>query len=72
MSPFEIFQIGQDIEPTAGIPEGCDLCGHCRMLRGALAEGAPLPCGAVTPYDARRERRYQPTRSSEQTTRGAN
>lgn len=79
MSTFEIVQIGNDIEPAAGIPEGCELCGHCRMLRATLAEGTPLPCGAarpgpriaVIPYDAHRERRSQPVRSSEQTIRGA-
>jgi hypothetical protein len=71
MSRFEILQIGEDIEPAAGIPEGCELCGHCRMLRGVLPDGAPLPCGAAAPYDTRRERRSQLNRSSEQTIRGA-
>lgn len=67
MSLFEILQIGEDVEPTAGIPEGCELCGHCRMMRGILPEGTPLPCGAT-----RRERRPQPVRLSERTTQGAN
>lgn len=70
MSPFEILQIGEDVEPAAGIPEGCELCGHCRMMRGIVPDGTPLPCGAVT----RRERRPRPVRVSErpQTTQGAN
>lgn len=45
MSGFRILQIGDDIDPAAGIPEGCDLCGHCRFLRHSSAGGTPLPCG---------------------------
>jgi len=71
MSRFEIFQIGEDVEPAAGIPEGCEICGHCRMLRGTLPVGTSLPCGAATPHGARRESRPQPLQSPEQTLRGA-
>jgi hypothetical protein len=52
MSAFEILQIGEDVEPTAGIPEGCDLCGHCRMLRHTQPAGHPLPCGGAMPHGA--------------------
>lgn len=48
MSLFGIVQIGEDIEPTWGVPEGCDLCGHCRVLSDARSQGAPLPCGAAS------------------------
>lgn len=48
MSRFEIVEIGAAIEPTAGIPEGCELCGHCLVLRSTLGEGAALPCGAAS------------------------
>jgi hypothetical protein len=68
MSPFEILQIGEDIEPTAGIPEGCELCGHCRMLRRTLPEGTPLSCGVVTPGP---QIAAAPHGAREQTTRGA-
>jgi hypothetical protein len=68
MSRFEILQIGEDVEPTAGIPEGCEICGHCRMLRHTLPDGAPLPCGGT----AGRERRPPSVRSSEQRIQGAN
>lgn len=46
MSPFTIVQIGEDVQATDGLPDGCDLCGHCRMLRGTLPAGSLLPCGA--------------------------
>lgn len=80
MNTFDILQIGEEAEPTDGLPDGCDLCGHCRMLRHILAEGAPLPCGAAhrasraaaTSSDPQRAGRRQPTRSTELATIGAN
>lgn len=45
MSVFEILEIGEDVEATEGLPDGCDLCGHCIMLRQTLAAGSMLPCG---------------------------
>lgn len=46
MIRFEIRQIGGDVEPTAGIPDGCELCGHCGGRRRVLGERA-AGCGAT-------------------------
>lgn len=52
MSRFEIVEIGEETDPFAGIPEGCELCGHCRVLRQTLGRAVPLPCGAAAPPPA--------------------
>lgn len=44
MSRFTIEQIGHDLEPTAGIPDGCDICGHCTVLREVFGAQAATPC----------------------------
>lgn len=44
MSRFAIRQIGANVEAAAGIPEGCELCGHCTVLRQTGGEHAILPC----------------------------
>jgi hypothetical protein len=30
---FEIEEIGQTAAPQAGLPDSCELCGHCQFLR---------------------------------------
>lgn len=47
MSRFEILEIGEELDGAAGVPEGCELCGHCIVMRHTLAAGSPLPCGGV-------------------------
>jgi hypothetical protein len=37
MSLFDIREIGSEIEAAAGVLDGCDLCGHCMVLRRSLA-----------------------------------
>lgn len=29
---FEIEEIGAEVAANAGLPDGCDLCGHCRVM----------------------------------------
>lgn len=71
MSRFEILQIGEDIEPSTGIPEGCDLCGHCRMLRRASPDGPGPACGGGLALEVRREGRTGAPRPG-RSDRGAN
>lgn len=49
MSRFTIEQIGDDVEPTAGIPDGCDVCGHCTVLKEVFGALASTPCRGVRP-----------------------
>lgn len=55
MNLFEIREIGEEVEATAGVLEGCELCGHCLVMRRSAGPRAALPCGArpgeTTPWD---------------------
>lgn len=64
MKLFDIREIGIEIEATAGTLDGCDLCGHCRVLRRSLGARAASGCHAAdepTPLDVLLHRETAPS-----------
>jgi len=55
MSLFDIREIGLEVEATAGVLDGCELCGQCLVLRRSFSSRAASRChaaGRATPWDA--------------------
>lgn len=52
-SSFDIQEIGVELGPAEGLPDGCDLCGHCRMLaQMKSSRRLAIPCGGGRRFDS--------------------
>jgi len=47
MALFDIQEFTPDLPCTENEPDGCEICGHCRLLREVLLEGRWRPSHAA-------------------------